>query len=456
MKMGIYFSEEIYYYSGVFMKRGRLAILIPMLVLIFSSCCKSYDLSASKQIDLATLDEQEEKTLYSTQSYEQVQAYSPLFVFYDVAVKNSVERFFNRSISELTQMDFDLLAGLYSFRIDAHSTSLTSLRDLPELFPELRHIAFSGAVEDVDFAILREMPSLRAVEISTNSVISFDFVIGLPYVSLSGYRNNLAEASVLGRDFIESQMLGHVTGYVRVVINDERVYELITTDYIYGSWDELHEAKVFVSEKKEGEYYLLQVLDVPGRIGNAFGGLIIADVNFDGQRDILVLQGQFGNQGAATFACFIYDNGVYKLNESFSEIPNPAIDNKNSRILSTWRNWAASHSWAMFSYIDGEFIRTNMLTTSPEEWGIRGEGELNYPIYVWRYEVEFMYNGNIETEIYFTSDFTDDELFYYFFDENSFWGLSSDRWRTLFNRGMLFDWSLYASGLDAQIIEVIN
>jgi len=396
---------------------------------------------------------------FDDELYEQAQANSPLFVFYDAAVQDSVERFFNKSIDELTQMDFDLLAGLYSFRINAfRPTPLTSLRDLPELFPELRHIKFSGAAEEVDFAILREMPSLRAVEISMGSEISFDFVIGLPYVSLSG-PNNPHEASVLGRDFIESHMSGRIREYVRVVV-DERVYELIVSDYTnfdYDFWVDMHEVKVFVSQKSEDGYYLIQVLDVPGRIGNASGGLIIADVNFDGQRDILVSQGHFGNQGLVTFACFIYNNGVYKLNESFSDIPNPAIDNENNKILSTWRNWAASHSWAMFSYIDGEFIKTNMLTTSPEEWGIRDEGELNYPIDVWRYEVETMRNGNIETEIYLTSDFTDDEFFYYFFDENSFWGLSSNRWRTLFNHGTLFDWSLYSSGgLDAQIIEVIS
>ena len=394
-----------------------------------------------------------------------------LHIFHDESVRSSVERFFNKDIDEVTQEDFDLLAGLYSFRLDSFSTPVTSLSDLPELFPSIRHISIgfswfnASELSEIDLGILGDLSSLRAVEIYADGLPCLDFLTGLPYVSLSytvdaveSKENNLAKASVLGRDFMESQMAGRIREYVRVVI-EERTYELVVTDYIQFTddfWEESHEAKVFISEYRGGGHYLLGILDVPGRISNASGGLILTDVNFDGHRDILVMQGHFGNQGYVTFACFIYHEGTYTLNPSFSEIPNPANDSQNQRILSMSRNWAASHNWLMFSYIDGAFVRTDMLTTEPEEWGERGEGELNAPIYVWRYTVKSIRNGNIETEIYLTSDFTEDEFSAKFYIEGSFWGLHTDRWRTLFNHGTLSDWSIYGSGLDAQIMEIIS
>jgi|GEM_PF-1200427 len=387
----------------------------------------------------------------------------PQFGNQDSAVLQNVEDFLNKFSHEFTQADFDFLAGLYSFRIASHNEPITSLRVLPELFPALRHIRLSFPAEqrEIDLSALEKMPSLRAVEIDAGFFPNFDFAVGLPYVSLrlrleDEGASNLAGASVLGREFIESRLSGRIREYVRVVYGG-RVYELIVSDYVFNGdslryWDLYHEAKIFVSEKRSGEFEPLHILDIHGRIGNATGGLIIADINFDGRRDILVKQGHFGNQGLVNFSAFIYENGEYAPNESFSQIANPAIDAENERILSTWRNWAASHSWAKFVYENGEFVMTDILTTSPEEYG---EG-MNAPVFSWRYEVTQIRGGNSETTIYLSSDFPDDEFAEMFFCESSFWGLASDRWRTLFNQGLLIDWSIYGGGLDAQIAEIIG
>lgn len=395
----------------------------------------------------------------------------PLHIFHDEAVRNSVERFFNKDADELTQEDLNLLAGLYAFILDSFCTPVTSLSDLSELFPSLRHIhigfSWHNAAElsEIDLAILRDLPYLRAVELFVDGLPCLDFITGLPYVSLrytedaiESTRNNLAQASVLGRDFIESQMVGRIREYIRVIIG-ERVYELIVTDYISitDSFGYIpHEARLFVSEKRDGEYYLLDILDIPGRFGNASGGLILMDVNFDGHRDILVLRGHSGTQGSVSFTCFIYHEGTYTHNPSFSGISNPRIDAQNQRILSVWRNWAASHGRAMFLYVDGVFVITDILTTEPEEVGERRDGEPNAPVYVWRYTVESVRNGNIETKIYLTNDFTEDEFFAKFYDENSFWALLSDRWRSPCNYGIPSGWSIHGRGLDAQIMEIIS
>jgi len=268
--------------------------------------------------------------------------------------------------------------------------------------------------------------------------------------------NNLAKASVLGKAFIDSHISGNVREYVKVA-DGKRIYELIVTDAVVSSFlDGFYsslEAIVFVSEYRNGEYQLLESLIVPERVGNLTSGLILSDVNFDGEKDILVSQGQFGVQGLVTFACFLYNNGVYELNTSFLYIPNPAIDVQNKKVLGSWRNLAASHSWAMYSYIDGVFDQTDCLTQEPEDTGDSG---FDPEILVWRHEVERLVNDHTEVEVFLTSDYTEYEWNTMFNTENSFWGLSSDKWRTLNNQGSLYDWSLYGDSPNAQIMEIIS
>jgi len=391
-----------------------------------------------------------------------------LYAFHDVAIMESIERYFDKSACELTQEDYSTLSKLHAFNFDIQNRNIRTLRDLPVLFPEIRYVslAFFGfdeaQISQEDCLILENMESLRAVEIYCNVLPSLDFIKDLPYVSicyadeaiLSG-ESNLSEASVLGKDFIESCMSGNVREYMKVA-DGERVYELIVTkkvvtSFMYELYEQL-EAVVFISEYENDEYQLLESVIVPGRIGNLTGGLILTDVNFDGEKDVLVSQGHFGNQGLVTFACFIQNDGKYDLNTSFSDIPNPAIDGQNKKVLSTWRNMAVSHSWAMYSHIDGVFVQTDCLTQEPEDIGEGFDPE----IYVWRHEVEHFYDGNTEVEIYLTSEYIDDEWIAMFYDENSYWGLFSDKWRTLHNQGTLLDWSIYGDGTDFQIMEIIS
>jgi len=248
--------------------------------------------------------------------------------------------------------------------------------------------------------------------------------------------------------------------YVKVV-DGSHVYELIVTDYKNTDdiWNEWNEAIVFISEKSNDDYYIVEFFDVSGRIPGscyAHGGLILIDVNFDEQKDILVFQGLFGNQAAAEYACFLSSGETYEPNESFSYIMNPVLDEQNKRILSTWRNHAASHSWAVFSYEKGVFVETDRLTEEPEETGELREDGLGVEIIVWKNTIERFCNGNIETEEYLTSDYTDDEWLSMFYDEDSFWGLYSNKWRTIHNQGYLLDGSLYSEGINTQIVEIIS
>ena len=179
-------------------------------------------------------------------------------------------------------------------------------------------------------------------------------------------------------------------------------------------------------------------------------------MNFDGQKDFLVVQGHFGSQGMVKYTCFLASGGTYELNESFSHIANPSLDVQNQKVLSTWRNWAASHSWAMYSFIKGKFTETDRLTQEPEVTEEIREDGSEAELEVWRHEIEHFNLKNTETEVYLTSDYSVDEWIEMFYDENSFWGLFSDKWWTLNNKGALLDWSIYGSGVDVQIMDIIS
>lgn len=447
----------------------RFFILIAFALLL-SACAKKDALPSEEQSNPPVTQAQRESQTDPIPTQAQDVVPETPYEFHDAAIKDCIERYFDKSADALTTEDFETLSKLQSFSFDAYGKNVTTLLDLPDLFPELRYVSLAFSWFDearlsmIDCEILEEMDSLRAVDIYADGLPSLDFVEKLPYVSLryteEAYLSdeyNLAEASVLGKKFIGDQVTGHVKEYVKVA-DGERVYELIVTDFEQADndeiWDSWYEAKILISEKRNGEYYFLNSLDVPGRIGNVSGGLILADANFDGLKDILISQGHFGAQGLVTYACFLNYDGTYKLCESFSEIPNPALDEQNKKVLSTWRNWAASHSWAMYSYIDGEFIETDRLTQEPEETGEHSEE--NNGAEIWKHEVEHISAENTELEIYLTSEYTDDEWIAMFYDESSFWGLYSDKWWTLFNQGTLLDWSLYGDGLDAQIMEIIG
>ena len=96
------------------------------------------------------------------------------------------------------------------------------------------------------------------------------------------------------------------------------------------------------------------------------------------------------------------------------------------------------------------------MTEEPEVTGDMREDGLGVEIIVWKNTIERFCNGNTETEEYLTSNYTDDEWQSMFYVEDSFWGLYSHKWRTLHNQEQLPDWSLYSSGIDTQIIEIIS
>jgi hypothetical protein len=78
-------------------------------------------------------------------------------------------------------------------------------------------------------------------------------------------------------------------------------------------------------------------------------------------------------------------------------------------------------------------------------------------IEVWKNTTERFSNGQqTEVKTYLLSEYPEDVWTAMFYEENSFWGLYSDKWSTLYNQGTLLDWSIYGSGADFQIMEIIG
>jgi len=147
--------------------------------------------------------------------------------------------------------------------------------------------------------------------------------------------------------------------------DESRGYELV----IAQGKEYVRDVKIFVSQLKEDVYCLSQVLEDTKHDGDAWDnqGLYLVDVNFDGEKDILVQNGHYGNQGAQSYSCYLYEDGEYVYCEGFEEIPNVSVDEENRMILSSWRNSAASHGWGVWVYENGTFHLQRSLTEEYRE-----------------------------------------------------------------------------------------
>ena len=170
----------------------------------------------------------------------------------------------------------------------------------------------------------------------------------------------------LGEEFLLSRLVGsEIRQHYITISDDNRVYEFVSThETSDDSWWWFYEAWVFVSVPEypaNGTYRYLYSFEINERLGNASGGVVLADINFDGTKDVLVMQGMHGNQGFSTYEAFLRHGDKY-IRVAF-DFPNPSINVERERIGSFIRNWAASHTWQMYAFEDGKFVLTDSFDT---------------------------------------------------------------------------------------------
>ena len=91
------------------------------------------------------------------------------------------------------------------------------------------------------------------------------------------------------------------------------------------------------------------------------------DVNFDGNKDIVISLGHQGSNGDMVSCAYVYENGEYVYKKSFENIPNYRIDNSEKLIIGTFSSGPDEHVDIKYAYQDGNFIKIS------EESGIAWE-----------------------------------------------------------------------------------
>ena len=213
---------------------------------------------------------------------------------------------------------------------------------------------------------LRHQPAGSYVEYIGNNQIrvtylSSDGVSYDEYIVLSLSGGDSWEQALLGADFVRSRMIGGtLRDYTRIIENG-RAYELFSTHHTCNGSDIGEETWLFISElSSNGEYRYLSSFEITGRRCGIVGGLYLTDINFDGVNDVLVWLGRFGAQYATLYAAFLSYGDSY-IATSFDEIPNPMLDRENRRISGFTRNWAASHSFFLYEFVDGALVMTCLI-----------------------------------------------------------------------------------------------
>lgn len=192
------------------------------------------------------------------------------------------------------------------------------------------------------------------------------------------------------------------------------------------------DVKVFVSCKEGAVYRLKQVLQDEGHNGDARDaeGIYLIDVDFDGEKDILVRNGHYGNQGAACYACYLYRQEMYEACESFTDILNASVDAENELILSSWRTSAVTHGWGMYAYVDGSYV----LKRAIEQTYLSREHEIKWKIWEDLDKTEEGYPGSENvTEEFLESDYDKAVIQDRIYAKGSLWELDDyNRWNSFY------------------------
>ena len=103
--------------------------------------------------------------------------------------------------------------------------------------------------------------------------------------------------------------------------------------------------------------------------------MLLRDVTSDGNKDLLIYMGSYGNQGIERFDCYVWDEKNQKLQHapSFIDIDNPKVVKAESGIFSSARSSAAEYVYGLWQYRDGKFKKTAELVEHYTAPGVEPE-----------------------------------------------------------------------------------
>lgn len=116
------------------------------------------------------------------------------------------------------------------------------------------------------------------------------------------------------------------------------------------------------------------------------------DVTFDGEEDLLIFMGYAGN-GSTFYCAYIYENGEFRYERTFEEIPCYAVDTEEELIYGSNRESWNSYSDRTYQYIDGKFVLAEEIVSSYKD--INGESVLTEDII---YSYEYINGESVLTE----------------------------------------------------------
>ena len=148
-------------------------------------------------------------------------------------------------------------------------------------------------------------------------------------------------------------------------------------------------------------------------------GLHFADINFDGYKDVIILNDFSGAHGNTWYDCWLWnpETSLFIESQSFTDICNPVLDPENKYIYSTGGSGAGNQTWDIYQYIGDEFAVTNSLS-----YEVTNEG--------YHFTEQKLVNGEMEIvrdDILQTDSF-DDALSAAGYIHDDFWQLDHPHW----------------------------
>lgn len=220
--------------------------------------------------------------------------------------------------------------------------------EIPDSVTEIKEAAF--------FRKLSDESQISQVPITTLIISCSKDSIAESYAINQGIKYTYT-----GEDWADDEAFKAAVGNDKVEYYGQYRWEGTYTDfcvvvYTLGGW---YEYDIVVLDKGTGEE--LQRIPWDNVLSdNTFGSVLISedDADFDDEPEILIYRGVTGNQCAAFYYCYDWEENSqsYVENESFRLISNPLIDTEEQVVRGSSRGSATTHYYYTYAFIDGEFV----------------------------------------------------------------------------------------------------